>query len=519
MNNKTGLAAVLETEGAMNVIALALRSPAVRTKSLVLELFGAVCLLPGGHSSVLEGLTAVSEIAGTRFRFELIVYTLWQGCNGLTAPDKELQVSAMSFINAVTCGGPGANFEFRMHMRWEFINLGILQLIDRISYIENELLQTQIDVWVAAMDADEVEWYSRMNVKAINVDDCQEISKALLGVMKVSSCESSYRSILMHLTMLPTSSFERMKYMLALDKLVQQVVLQEKGEDLDPGATLANIDLRQVVGGYENLGSIKEQEERYQKQLDKTRKLEKEMDQLKESLATVEAKLALAAKNPPVVSTPSSGMPLTTPTFGGPPPVMGGPPPPMPPPSMGGPPPPMPPPMMGGPPPPMPPPMMGGPPPPMPPPMMGGPPPPPPPGGPRPPGPPGPPPPPGMGGPPPPPGGPPGPPGPQGAPGAFAAVPAGPPAKPLNLSSKPLKAFNWTKLPPTKVKNTIWEDMNEKEIHDKLKKAAYSQFEEMFAAKEATKAVELSTDQLDAGAPKEITFLDGKRSQNISTIY
>ena len=89
----------------------------------------------------------------------------------------------------------------------------------------------------------------------------------------------------------------------------------------------------------------------------------------------------------------------------------GGPPPPAPPPppGAGGPPPPPPPPGMGGPPPPPPPPGMGGPPPPPPPPGMGGPPPPPPPGG--------------------------------------APVKAGRPDKKSKLSTKPLKSFNWAKIP------------------------------------------------------------------------
>ncbi|KAJ1344018.1 hypothetical protein BSLG_001158 [Batrachochytrium salamandrivorans] len=50
MNNKIGLSAVLDTDEALNVIALSLRSPSPRTRALVLEIFGAVCLIPGGHS-------------------------------------------------------------------------------------------------------------------------------------------------------------------------------------------------------------------------------------------------------------------------------------------------------------------------------------------------------------------------------------------------------------------------------------------------------------------------------------
>jgi dishevelled associated activator of morphogenesis len=275
------LAAVLETEGAMNVIALSLRSPSSRTRALVLEIFGAVCLLPGGHTSVLEGLEAVCEVSMMRFRFEIIVYTLWNSCTGTQQQDKDLQVASMSFINAVVCGGPGSIFKYRMHMRWEFINLGLLQLIDKIGTVENELLQTQIDVWIAGLEADEMELFSKLNTKELNVDDTKELSLALDAVMRTSTCEGSYQSLLKHLALLPTASFERMKYMLIIDRLVQQIVLQVNGEDLDPSACLVNLDMRVVTGEVENLGALQEQELRYQKQVEKARKLENENEVLK----------------------------------------------------------------------------------------------------------------------------------------------------------------------------------------------------------------------------------------------
>jgi dishevelled associated activator of morphogenesis len=75
-------------------------------------------------------MDALQEVAGTRFRFELVVHALWQSCQGSSVLDKELQVASMSFINAVICGGPGVNLEFRMHLRYEFLQLGLMQLID-----------------------------------------------------------------------------------------------------------------------------------------------------------------------------------------------------------------------------------------------------------------------------------------------------------------------------------------------------------------------------------------------------
>lgn len=132
--------------------------------------------------------------------------------------------------------------------------------------------------------------------------------------------------------------------------------------------------------------------------------------------------------------------------------------------SLSGPPPPPPPPggMMLGPPPPPPPMMPGGPPPP-PPPSFGGPPPPPgPPGPPRPPGAPGPPPPPGMFAPP---------------------APSGPLPKKQNLSSKPLKSFNWTKIAPNKVATTVWSKLDDAGVHVQMS-GEYHDFEALFAAKE-----------------------------------
>ncbi|KAI9364411.1 formin homology 2 domain-containing protein [Zopfochytrium polystomum] len=554
MNNKIGLSAVLDNEGALNVIALSLRSPSARTRGLVLEIFGAVCLIPGGHRCVLEGMDALAEVAGMRFRFESVVYSLWQSCQGTSPLEKELQVASMSFINAVICGGPGVNLEFRMHLRYEFLNLGLMQLIDKIGFLENELLQTQIDVWIAGLEADEEESFMRLDSEYINMDSPEDIFMALHNNMKFTSCLDPFTSILKHILLLPANPFQKMKFMFLIDKIIQQICIQKNSEDPDPGAALADIDVRGLVADVIDSTKLKEFEDKYRKQLEKTKRLEKELEvfkgeNLKEELeqknaqirtlttelATLRAQVATLEKDrdrgftsskippPPPPPMLAGGVPPPPPP---PPPMLGGnvPPPPPPPPMPGGsapppPPPPPPPPMFGGgPPPPPPPPPGSGPPPPPPPPPFGGPPapPPPPPGGggpPPPPPPPGPPRPPGPPGPPPPPGGP-GflPPAPPGAPVAAAwSMPA---MKRTNLATKPLKTLNWTKLPPQKVKDTVFADLDDAEVHSTLKDT-YTEFEELFAAKETKKDVAVGKGSNDSlPNTKDITFLDPKRSQN-----
>ncbi|KAJ3265453.1 Dishevelled associated activator of morphogenesis 2, partial [Borealophlyctis nickersoniae] len=94
--------------------------------------------------------------------------------------------------------------------------------------------------------------------------------------------------------------------------------------------------------------------------------------------------------------------------------------------------------------------------------------------------------------------------------------PPQPQGKKLNLSTKPLKSFNWTKLPPAKVKETVWGDLDDADIHKKLEGEGYKEFEDLFAAKETKvkdKDKEGSTDSLTT---KEISFLDSKKSQNVN---
>ena len=99
------------------------------------------------------------------------------------------------------------------------------------------------------------------------------------------------------------------------------------------------------------------------------------------------------------------------------------------------------------------------------------------------------------------------------APMALANLPK---AKATNLSTKALKSFNWAKIPPAKMAETIWKGLDDEVIHKRLKGDTYAEFEELFAAKETKAANEISLSNENLAQVKDITFLDGKRSQNIS---
>ncbi len=124
----------------INVIAQSLGSDNVRTKIAVLELLGAMCIVPGGHKKVLDAMIHYQHYACERTRFQGIINDL-DRTTGKYRDDVNLKTAIMSFINAILNYGPGEeHLEFRLHLRYEFLMLGIQPVIDKLRKNENETL-------------------------------------------------------------------------------------------------------------------------------------------------------------------------------------------------------------------------------------------------------------------------------------------------------------------------------------------------------------------------------------------
>ncbi|MPC75947.1 Disheveled-associated activator of morphogenesis 1 [Portunus trituberculatus] len=71
MNNSNGRKHILAHPTCMNGISQSLTTEHLKTKTLVLEILGGVCLLPGGHKKVLEAMLHFQKHAGERTRFQV----------------------------------------------------------------------------------------------------------------------------------------------------------------------------------------------------------------------------------------------------------------------------------------------------------------------------------------------------------------------------------------------------------------------------------------------------------------
>ncbi|XP_077076673.1 disheveled-associated activator of morphogenesis 1b isoform X2 [Siphateles boraxobius] len=502
MNNSQGRAHVLSHTESINIIAQSLATENIKTKVAVLEIMGAVCLVPGGHKKILEAMLHYQKFSCERTRFQTLLNDLDKS-TGRYRDEVSLKTAIMSFINAVLSQGAGeASLEFRVHLRYEFLMLGIQPIIDKLRSHENSTLDRHLDYFEMLRNDDELTLSRRFESMHIDTKSATQVFELVRKKLAHTDAYPHFMSILHHCLLMPHKrSGNTVQYWLLLDRIVQQMVLQnDKGHDPDV-TPLENFNVKNVVRMLVNENEVKQWKEQAEKMRkdhhelqQKMEKKERECDaktqekeEMMQTLNKMKEKLEREMGENKLVKQQLAEKTarlhdLSTRQIAS---VPGGPPIPGPP---GGPllPPPPPPPPPGG--------MMPPPPPPPPGSALMPPPPPPPPGGPPPP--PGRPP---FGGAPPPPGG-----------------PMGPSLKKKNIPqpSNPLKSFNWAKLSENKLEGTVWTDVDDSKV---FKILDLVDIEKTFSAYQRQQK-ETEEDVLSSKKVKELSVIDGRRAQNCNIL-
>ncbi|CDQ71866.1 unnamed protein product [Oncorhynchus mykiss] len=483
MNNSQGRAHVLSHSESINIIAQSLATENVKTKVAVLEIMGAVCLVPGGHRKILEAMLHYQRFACERTRFQTLLNDLDRS-TGRYRDEVNLKTAIMSFINAVLSQGAGeASLEFRIHLRYEFLMLGIQPVIDKLRSHDNSTLDRHLDYFEMLRNEDELTMSRRFESVHIDTKSASQVFDLIRKKMNHTDAYPHFISVLHHCLLMPHKrSGNTVQYWLLLDRIVQQMVLQnDKGHDPDV-TPLENFNVKNVVRMLVNENEVKQWKEQAEKMRkehhelqQKFEKKERECDaktqekedmmqtlnKMKEKLEkestehkAVKQQVAdLSLQLHDLSSRPIASVPGGPPFIPGPP---GGPLPPPPP--------------QGG--------------------IML--PPPPPPGGMMPPPPP---PPPGI---PPPPG-----------------APLGSTLKKKNIPqpSNPLKSFNWAKLAENKLEGTVWT-----EVDDGKRQQVLYYGQDFFMVNNSKQKESEDSDSLSSKKVKELSVIDGRRAQNCNIL-
>uniref|UniRef100_A0AAY4AH07 Dishevelled associated activator of morphogenesis 2 n=1 Tax=Denticeps clupeoides TaxID=299321 RepID=A0AAY4AH07_9TELE len=508
MNNSQGRAHVLAHPQSINTISQSLRQDNIKTKVAVLEILGAVCLVPDGHKKVLQAMAHYQKYAAERTRFQTLMNELDRS-TGRYRDEVNLKTAIMSFINAVLNAGAGEdNLEFRLHLRYEFLMLGIQPVIDKLRGHENAILDRHLDFFEMVRNEDDLELAKRFDLTHVDTKSAGQMFELIKKKLSHTDAYPHLLSILQHCLQMPYKrSGGSIQQWQLLDRILQQIILQdEKGEDPDV-SPLDNFNVKNIIRlcnaeHAELMSRLEKKERECETKTQEKDEMMKTLNKMKDKLQREGVELRSAREHVLDLSSRISDIAVSGSGASFPPP----------PPPPGGPLAPPPPPMLGDFPPPPPPLPFSSPPPPPPPPPPGAPPPPP------------------------------------GAPPIFAGIPPPPglPAfstgsslrsKSIPQPSHPLKSFNWAKL--GEINSTIWHDIDDLKA---FKILDLKDIERMFSAYQRQQVWQLfmfgyssaahatlynfavkemgSMDDLylSTRKVKELSVIDGRRAQNCNIL-
>ncbi|KAJ6666796.1 hypothetical protein lerEdw1_018797 [Lerista edwardsae] len=341
MNNSQGRAHVLAHPESINIISQSLRTENIKTKIAVLEILGAVCLVPGGHKKVLQAMLHYQVYAAERTRFQqaswvlgeavvstlehphsqlMLIFdsdyvslTIWSYTDqyyhdsllyfltvslqsllneldrsmGRYRDEVNLKTAIMSFINAVLNAGTGEdNLEFRLHLRYEFLMLGIQPVIDKLRGHENATLDRHLDFFEMVRNEDDLELAKRFDMVHIDTKSASQMFEIIKKKLKHTDAYPYLLSVLQHCLQMPYKRngghFQQWQL---LDRILQQIVLQdERGDDPDI-APLDNFNVKNIIKMLVNENEVKQwrdQAEKFRKEhaelMSRLEKKERECD-------------------------------------------------------------------------------------------------------------------------------------------------------------------------------------------------------------------------------------------------
>uniref|UniRef100_A0A663MQ64 Diaphanous related formin 2 n=1 Tax=Athene cunicularia TaxID=194338 RepID=A0A663MQ64_ATHCN len=485
MNNKYGLQRILGDERSLFLLARAIdpKQPHMMTETV--KILSAICIV--GEENLLDKLLGAITTAAERHnreRFSQIV-------EGLENHEfLQLQVACMQLINALVTSPD--DLDFRIHLRNEFLRCGLKKILPGLKDKDNEELDIQLKVFDENKEEDLIELSHRLNdIRSLyffnNVcTDVNEVFHLLYNMLKDTSSENYFLSILQHFLLIRSDYYIRPQYYKIIEECVSQIVLHSSGTDPDFKCRgRMDVDFTHLIDACADKAKVEESEK---KAAEFSRKFDEEFTARQEAQAELQKREEKIKELETEIKQLRTQVIKLNHTIPPPPPLPGGAVIPPPPPLPGGAAIPPPPPLPGGAGPPPPPPLPGGAPPPPPPPF----------------------------------GGPPMPPGLGGVP--FAPFPVIP-ALPHGMKEKKkyklevsMKRINWSKIEPQEIaENSFWVKAEEDKFEDPelFAKLALTFGTQM----KAKKAVEESEEKKAVQSKKkikELRILDGKTAQNLS---
>lgn len=226
MNNKFGLQRILGDERSLLLLARAIDPKQTNMMIEIVKILSAVCIVGEENilDKILEAITTAAE-QNNRERFAPIV----EGLDNHEA--LQLQVACMQLINALVTSPD--DLDFRIHLRNEFLRCGLKKILPILKEKENDELDIQLKVFDENKEEDFIEVSHRLEDIRSEMDDMNEVYHLLSNMVKDTSAETFFLSILQHLLLIRNDYYIRPQYYKIIEECISQIVLHRNGTDPD----------------------------------------------------------------------------------------------------------------------------------------------------------------------------------------------------------------------------------------------------------------------------------------------
>ncbi|KAL3986342.1 hypothetical protein ACH3XW_42360 [Acanthocheilonema viteae] len=249
LNSTVGRLAVLSSDETLRVIASSISLLSAKCKVLCYEILAGICLIPNGHQKVLHAITEARGILGERTRFQRLVDDIYRNY-GSDRETERVRTAAMSLVNALLSSGSAENsVEFRMHLRFELLMLGLHNILEQLRTTSSAVLDDHFDLFEMSRQEDEL-YFARSDSGTstpVDVENPTDIVDILLERLNNTVAMPHFISILQHLILVPTDN-KHIHIWRLLDIALQQLVLQAKMDVCpDVQEPVVNIDMNKVL--------------------------------------------------------------------------------------------------------------------------------------------------------------------------------------------------------------------------------------------------------------------------------
>ncbi|GMR59819.1 hypothetical protein PMAYCL1PPCAC_30014 [Pristionchus mayeri] len=304
LNSNHGRKEVLSSPLCLLSIATSIQIIDIRVKIAAIEILSGLCFADdegAGQKCVLEALTEATRPLGERTRFQRLVDDLHRSFHSERETDR-LRTSIMSLLNALLRTGPAEESpEFRLHLRYELLALGINEVLEKSREEASPRLADHIELFEMMRKEDELSLSQKRDDSGasspVDFESPGGMAEALAARLSNSTALHHFISLLQHLFMVPCDEAHIPLWRL-FDLVLQHICLQSTLTGIsDVQKGLPTIDMADVMCRLRSHGEY----ERVEKELELTRHQLKEE---KRRIAELEGAGTIASL--PSVSPPAS---------------------------------------------------------------------------------------------------------------------------------------------------------------------------------------------------------------------